>query len=122
MRNVVTTPRKGMRYPSGSGAPSKMSQRVNVGESASRFLNRKIKMKTVSAIGSVTRNPVRKTLRIRRFRLFIKVYLGKSSRETESVDAVVQVEPAPRPEIIIEGYRWKASRTAKWSEASLDLA
>ena len=39
-----------------------INQWVKVGESASRLLNKKLRIKTVSAIGSVTRNPVRKIL------------------------------------------------------------
>jgi len=76
--NVMTTPRKGMRYPAGIGAPSKINQWVKIGDNASRLLKRKLRMKIVRAIGSVIRNPVRKTFRRRRLKFFITPYPLKS--------------------------------------------
>ena len=74
----MTTPRKGMRYPTGIGRPSKINQLVKIGDSASRLLKRKLRMKIVRAIGSVISSPVRKTFRIRRLNFFITPYPLKS--------------------------------------------
>jgi hypothetical protein len=70
----MTTPRKGMRYPSGIGAPSKINQRVKTGDSASRLLKRKLRMKIVRAIGSVIKNPVKKIFRRRRLKFINTKY------------------------------------------------
>jgi len=70
----MITPRKGIWYPCGRGAPSKINQWVKTGDSVSRLLNKKLRMKTVREIGSATKSPVRKIFLRRRLRFFNTKY------------------------------------------------